>query len=231
MAIADVASHSMPSTSTILLIAGAMAILFLGFLLREMCEQFDLEFRGMYRRPAIVQIEYIRKPSLLLALPPELRNRIWEHSLVSPEPLVRIDNETWRQPPLIRACKQIRHEAAPMYYGLNKFSIIVTDLNFKADIHFCRSARLFVDSPPSMWYSSAPGQANWESLMEGAKAVHSGAIPGYQQGVTIPGVATAAAGALKIARHLRGVPWEQVEEVLIVYKSAVVSSGTGWNWV
>ncbi|KAK5704354.1 hypothetical protein LTR97_003372 [Elasticomyces elasticus] len=223
----------MPSLSVDMLIAaGVLAAVILGFFLREMCERFDLEFKGMYRRPAVVQIQYIRKPSLLLTLPPELRNRIWEHSLVSPEPPVRIDNETWRQPPLIRTCKQIRQEAAPMYYGLNKFSIIVTDLDFKTDIHFCRSARSCVDFPPdTSYYSSGPVQAKWESLMEGAKAVHSGMIPGCQHNMAQTGVLAAAAGALKIARRLRGVPWEQVEEVLIVYKSAVVSSGTGWNWV
>ncbi|KAK4890306.1 hypothetical protein LTR27_010949 [Elasticomyces elasticus] len=219
----------MPFLSVNILIAAAGVTL--GVLLRELCERFDLEFKGMYRRPAVVQIEYIRKPSLLLALPPELRNRIWEHT-VSREPHVTIDKETWRQPPLLRTCKQIRQEAAPMYYGLNKFSIVVTDLDFKTDIRFCRSARSCVDFPPdTSYYSSGPVQPKWESLMEGAKAVHGGMIQGCQHNMAVTGVLAAAAGALKIARHLRGVPWEQVEEVLIVYKSAVVSSGTGWNWM
>ncbi|KAK3632075.1 hypothetical protein LTR56_016561 [Elasticomyces elasticus] len=231
MAVADVASHSMPSTSTILMIAGAMAILFLGFLLREMCERLDLEFKGMYRRPAVVRVEYIRKPSLLLALPPELRNRIWEHSLVSREE-VRIDNETWRQPPLLRACKQIRKEAAPMYYTLNKFSMVQTDLDFGPTVRFYRAARSTKGGNLRMVYFAGRfGQLNWDGLMKGAEAVHNGLIPLCNYNAKLRGAEAAAVGALLIAARLRGVRWAQVEEALKVYKMVVVDSGAGWKWV
>ncbi|KAK5710032.1 hypothetical protein LTR17_019253 [Elasticomyces elasticus] len=230
MAIADVASHSMPSTSTILLIAGAMAILFLGFLLREMCERFDLEFRGMYRRPAIVQIEYIRKPSLLLTLPPEFRNRIWEYALVSPQKIV-INKDTWKQPPLLRTCKQIRQETAPMYYGLNKFSMVQTDLDFGPTVHFYRAAKFSkVGNVNAVYFAGPPGQLNWDGLMKGAKAVHNGSMSWCNYKGQQSGIQAAAIGALFIAGHMRGVRWAQVEETLEVYKRVVVDSGTGWKW-
>ncbi|KAK5743813.1 hypothetical protein LTR17_002435 [Elasticomyces elasticus] len=171
MAIVEAVQDSIPAISTVFLIASVVVALFLGVLLREMCERFDIEFKGMYRRPAVVQIEYIRKPSLLLALPPELRNRIWEHTLVSREPHVKIDKETWRQPPLLRTCKQIRQEAGPMYYGLNKFHMIQIDLDFEATVRFCQAARAIVKcGVPKMSYFAGPlGQPNWDGFDERSK--------------------------------------------------------------
>ncbi|KAK3617718.1 hypothetical protein LTR56_025095 [Elasticomyces elasticus] len=233
MAIADVVPQNMPSTSTIILIASVVAAMFLGFLLREMCERLDLEFKGMYRRPAIVQLEYIRKPSLLLALPPELRNRIWEYVLVSPKKIV-INKDTWKQPPLVRTCKQTRTEAGPMYYRQNKFAMIHTDLDFPANVNFCKAAKSLVQimKHVEMTYFGGPaGQANWESLLKGAKAVHAGLIRQVGPNAQVMGMHAAAIGALRMAHALRGAKWEEVKKSLEEYKEAVARSGVAWNWV
>ncbi|KAK4955217.1 hypothetical protein LTR10_007412 [Elasticomyces elasticus] len=232
MAIAGAVPHSMPYTSTILLIAGAMAVLFLGFLLREMCERFDLEFRGMYRRPAIVhvQIECIRKSSFFLNLPPELRNSIYEHTLVSHEP-IRI-GKTVKQPPLLQVCKQIRREAGPLYFHQNNFRVVLTDLDFTSTMRLCQLAKLFLLVLPTISYSvTRSDQGNWENLLTGAKAVHVGLIPRSGRVVNGTGHGAAAMGALRMAHKLRRTKWKEVKKSLEEYKEVVVRSGTGWTWV
>jgi hypothetical protein len=74
--------------------------------------------------------------SLLLNLPPELRNRIYELVLVSHD-LIEVDSNhanyevednleedksTIKEPPLLRTCQIIRNEATPLYYSSNAFS-------------------------------------------------------------------------------------------------------------
>lgn len=69
---------------------------------------------------------------LLLKLPPELRNYIYELALVEPytmdleaEDVAGRIAEVVLQPDLTRTCKQIRQEALPIFYGRNTFEIYV----------------------------------------------------------------------------------------------------------
>ncbi|KAK3678000.1 translation initiation factor eIF-2B subunit alpha [Recurvomyces mirabilis] len=63
--------------------------------------------------------------SRLLALPAELRQQIYEYSLVqSDEIVVRLAiRRYWRPPALLQTCREIRHEATPTYYADNTFYI------------------------------------------------------------------------------------------------------------
>lgn len=60
-------------------------------------------------------------PCLLLELPPELRNHIYEFVLVSPDEALIMKNSS--SPALLRTCRQIREEASSLYYGQNIFLI------------------------------------------------------------------------------------------------------------
>ncbi|KAK3116245.1 hypothetical protein LTR53_003616 [Teratosphaeriaceae sp. CCFEE 6253] len=75
--------------------------------------------------------------SLLLRLPPELRNHIYEYVLIVETPISRnLPPRSWwgteahilrqfatavRQPPLTRTCRVIRSETIPIFYGANTF--------------------------------------------------------------------------------------------------------------
>ena len=78
--------------------------------------------------------------SLLLDLPPELRNRVYEHVLVSNDSIevdpnygyygieddleddLEEDRSTIKEPPLLQTCQMIRNEATQLYYSSNRFS-------------------------------------------------------------------------------------------------------------
>ncbi|KAH7086067.1 hypothetical protein BKA63DRAFT_549058 [Paraphoma chrysanthemicola] len=80
--------------------------------------------------------------SFLTTLPPEVRNAIYEFAFVQDEPVVIVDAEeyereaAWDHVPfkaddigfliaLLRACRQVYHEASGILYGKNMFSISV----------------------------------------------------------------------------------------------------------
>ncbi|KAK4955216.1 hypothetical protein LTR10_007411 [Elasticomyces elasticus] len=226
--------------SGITLIAGAMMAACLGFLLRHCCERLKASAPSIsqFRLPRVhlFRTRVPRTSSALLNLPPELRNRIWEEALVSKKgsTSIAINKHTWAQPLLLRTCKQIRKEAGPMYYSLNTFAIVHTDLDFRVHIRFCKSAAKFAVALPRMTYfEGAVGLPRWDSLMIGAKAVHEGVIPFdyYYTGKT--GVPAAADGVLQLVAALKDVKWDKVQYALDMYKWSIVRVGpvgTGWLW-
>lgn len=61
----------------------------------------------------------------LLSLPAELRNRIWSLTLLETERIDMSHKCRYRIPGLLSACRQIREEAAPIYYSENHFNFVV----------------------------------------------------------------------------------------------------------
>lgn len=58
-------------------------------------------------------------------LPAELRNHIYDLALVDAGRIEVNRNLSthWNPPPLLQACRQLRNEASPVYYGNNTFTI------------------------------------------------------------------------------------------------------------
>lgn len=67
--------------------------------------------------------------SPLSKLPPELRNIIYEHIVVNNDKIKVRDfyagkrTSVAKPPSILHACRQIRGEASPLYYGLNTFDM------------------------------------------------------------------------------------------------------------
>lgn len=61
-----------------------------------------------------------RSSSPFLALPPELRNRIYDFALLAD---VERFAETPRIPTLLGVCRQVRHEYAGVFYGTNRVKL------------------------------------------------------------------------------------------------------------
>jgi hypothetical protein len=89
------------------------------------------EFYGQQQRPQLSQSSTTRSQSStstsqlsFLSLPPELRNAIYTEVLLSAEPIVlpyAYERRTFREPALLSACRTIRAEATPIFYGANAF--------------------------------------------------------------------------------------------------------------
>jgi hypothetical protein len=68
----------------------------------------------------------------LMKLPPEMRNMIYQWSLVHQTWNWAVDISTEQQPPLLRTCTQIRNEALKIYYYWNIFSFTTLSTDAQA---------------------------------------------------------------------------------------------------
>lgn len=111
----------------------------------------------------------------LLALPPELRNRIYEFSLVAEAGHITVTLST-KQPPLLHTCTQIRAEAKSMWYNSNRFQIPVRDCDgtpYLAWLKHCRG----LEVETVMVQVQFDGFPNWQNLIVWLRERHEHAIP------------------------------------------------------
>ena len=125
-------------------------------------------------------------PRALLALPPELRNVIYEHTLISDEPIQihrthSAETITPTSPhPLLHVCRQIRNEASPIYYSGNIFQIRIWWAQNAEEVlghwlsvltdedHGCvRCVRL--DDGKEGWWCGEGCAEYWEQVIEGRR--------------------------------------------------------------
>ncbi|KAK5684304.1 hypothetical protein LTS10_004171 [Elasticomyces elasticus] len=169
--------------------------------------------------------------ALLLDLPPELRNAIYEYVLVIEQPITITKTSKWTQPGLLRVCKQIRHEAASLYYNTNKFRIDCADLDFTLYLGFENHINPWYENFDNVvLFDVGGGQAKWSSLVVLLKAVHESQTGGLVYPDDVGGLSAAAVGASRMVFNLRRAPWSDVETALEFYKKAVVDSGADWTW-
>ena len=67
----------------------------------------------------------VGRASLLLSLPPELRNAIYKLVLIRPEPVQ--GKEPLATAALLHTCRQIRSEAEQIFFACNEFQITLTE--------------------------------------------------------------------------------------------------------
>jgi hypothetical protein len=63
-------------------------------------------------------------PTTFLHLPAELRNQIYAHALIEPNPIMlpyAYEKRPFDEPALLSTCHTIQREATPLYYGANTF--------------------------------------------------------------------------------------------------------------
>jgi hypothetical protein len=61
--------------------------------------------------------------NLILDLPPEIRNSIYEYCVIMPDPVALVGRKTSHTPDLLRVNRRIREEAFPIFYSNNEFGL------------------------------------------------------------------------------------------------------------
>lgn len=64
-------------------------------------------------------------PNLLLKLPSELRNQIYELVLPQSTVVTIAKGANTKEPPLLQTCKQIRQESSSTYYANNEIHVVI----------------------------------------------------------------------------------------------------------
>ncbi|KAK4623594.1 hypothetical protein CLAFUW4_05285 [Fulvia fulva] len=177
------------------------------------------------------------KPTHLLGLPGELRNKIYSLALVS-ESDITVTATGPSQPPLIRTCHQIREEALSVYYTDNSFTLRVQDHNGVALEHFSLLRRQYFDGTRGDRLSKTTvqrvGKRSWKNLLAWLEAAHS-------RGMDIPVLppsSTALQSREKVLLYsladtagvqLRQAPWDTVKVVLKGMRPALVRHHSKWG--
>lgn len=74
----------------------------------------------------------------LFSLPPEVRTRIYDHTLVSETDIDLTRKRDRPEPGILTVCRQARKEAAPIYYSVNKFCYLNCNFKGAAIVPFCK---------------------------------------------------------------------------------------------
>ena len=97
-----------------------------------------------------------------LSLPAEIREIIWEYTLIEPE-AIRV-TRTLQEPGLLSACLRTRHEAQGLWYSGNRWSINVHDCDATLLVKWMRQCRRFA-STEVMLYAELSGGVDWARLL------------------------------------------------------------------
>lgn len=113
-----------------------------------------------------------------MTLPPELRNRIYQLTLLPSkgdsgcvDNTTAIDlktpNSTWtRQPALTKVSRQIRAESLPLYYGLNKFVVRISQTrSYRSTVKQCSFGKSLSSDCAAVWLSRI-GKANIDLIKD-----------------------------------------------------------------
>lgn len=82
-----------------------------------------------------------------LSLPRELRDLIYEHTFMEPDPIV-VHATEHPSSALLHVCKQLRHEALPIYYLQNYSIVMITDYNIVPMVGWLQRYHNIEPKPP-----------------------------------------------------------------------------------
>ncbi|KAF2173997.1 hypothetical protein M409DRAFT_16268 [Zasmidium cellare ATCC 36951] len=157
----------------------------------------------------------------LLSLPAEMRNFIYAEVLISNE-RIKVTKDNYQQPSLLRVNHQIRHEARPIYYCQNNFTIACPDFDATALVAFRIQSR---DVAPSMLGIDGKKPAislkspthtqprNWSNLFRWLGALHQDDFLIRFSTKGDPGRRVARAMML-VAVQLHSLSWRRVKHIL-----------------
>ena len=157
-----------------------------------------------------------RQPKcLLLALPGELRNRIYDYCLIEEDIWVTRDT---KPPGLLSACRRIREETRPIWFGDNTFKFDIQNCDASVMRLFQKqvmvslripSLRLAFRQKVRFYVSNDTGSINWDNLEKWCMDTHQGELDGIairEDG--FEDVDAVVQAALNMARNGRNVAWE-----------------------
>ncbi|KAK5747387.1 hypothetical protein LTR17_000027 [Elasticomyces elasticus] len=152
--------------------------------LMQMIHSLDPGTDAAMRNGIVNTHHHAQKPpkSHLLALPSELRVRIFEFSLTEAS-YIDVTDQGLEPPGLLAVSTQVRDEAITIYYSTNKFRLVLLDYNPDPLIPFCLRYKKYFVRPKGYYHDKpevgvlsarAEGQPNWQNLERWCRLVYCG---------------------------------------------------------
>ena len=165
---------------------------------------------------------------LLLDIPAELRNRIYDLVLnTQPSDMIEVDDRHFQEPNLLQTCRQIRQEASPIFHA-QCFKLRAGTMHFDPQLqHWIRTK---VNSELRTLHYS--GGCKWEKLWVWFKLCHQGTIDVSRFSNEGCVGDDSREKAFQIATVMRSSTWEVTKQVLELFKQgaeAASRDGPGMN--
>ncbi|KAK5116699.1 hypothetical protein LTR62_007373 [Meristemomyces frigidus] len=165
-------------------------------------------------------------------LPGELRNLIYRHTLLDPDPIKITKNAKLPQPGILQTSKQCRKEAGDIYYQENTFAFGISHFDAGIYISWCKT------SPQRRWCRTnafVSRSQNWANLLIWLKAYwdkECGGIVGSEEG-KFNADAKAATHLFSMTKKMREhglLTWEDAEGFLEEAHKALAGIRPRWSW-
>lgn len=164
----------------------------------------------------------------LLSIAPEMRNKIYEHVLLSKHRIDLSQLPHRKQPALLSVCRQIRTEAIAIYYNENKFSFKVKEYDAAKAIPAKALSKKYLSGSTKGHFRVQLCETyvgvNIYALSHWLKAYHGDAsVPSLRQDMHAEEfeAQTLARRTFGVVRAMRKEPWSEVEEVLGSFYHAI----------
>lgn len=169
-----------------------------------------------------------------MSLPREIRDYIWQHVVVLPNGY-KLTKQHHRYPKLLAICKQIRAEAAQIYYGENDFNVGIINCDGAWLGDWTTTAWTMLplthDENSKSFKTNVRmrGDTKWQNLIQWLKVIHSGhaALPPFLdlplESSTGGYAGRVAHRAFNILHEMLDAPGKMVVKVLEQYRKTVVN--------
>lgn len=153
-------------------------------------------------------------PSALLNLPPEMRNRIYEDSLIE-KGLILVTKDL-KIPALLHASRQTRKEAVPIWHLRNRFRLPISDCDSSLFQTYMTKVMKPLETEFGTWLrlptlvAFGNRKVVWHDLVQWCKAVWAAKVPGLELTSNSYLELAIIRAALNIARMGRDLPWLEV---------------------
>ncbi|KAK4549718.1 hypothetical protein LTR36_005019 [Oleoguttula mirabilis] len=172
----------------------------------------------------------------LLELPAELRNEIYRCTLVEAGGDIRIKKESFHEPALLYASKQVRSEALPVFYGKNTFDLFIVNFDSSVGVLWHKKARKLAKLHKVHVEArlSTACNPNWSNLMLWLQRYHArevlsslntrvvGNRMGDDEKITL------LAQMFDTAKEFRDMPWARVEKNLLGFRRLLKLQHKDW---
>jgi hypothetical protein len=181
----------------------------------------------------------------LLKLPPEIRLSIWEYALQGDEGEYQITEAAGiPEPPLLETCKTIRDEAISMFHSLNALDILVR--SYSPDLPMLAARKIVAlsdqyDITIKPGHLLKTGRPKWANLVRWLRQYHKPEYtcvgffwdPSYGERFD-PDFSRSykekmfVVGLFEMMLDMRYTDWEDVENILVLMRSALTMFD--WRW-
>lgn len=167
-----------------------------------------------------------------LELAPELRNRIYRFVLVSPRD-IHLEREARVEPALLRTTRQLRDEAASIYYSENLFVMKIHDMAGAEVVPFRHLLLRYRTSVRGNFRVQLLTGVDWSNLLEWLKTYHGpqSSMKCYRPSSkgTYNSDGRIVAYAFDVVKRMKDDRWSKVEEVLEAFHMTVAVTRPDWK--